>query len=332
MVAPTAFQLANEANARESARLSKLIRNLQNIQNVTNNWTAANWSEIANANNVNRLQALYEARKRNPAAYNFAKLIRNKKELVEKRKARLAMYGYLAKQNNWESRIPNWEAELFRRVHKTNSGTAAPALPSNFNLRRWRNAFTKEGTLKPVSGKEPVRFVPKLPVGPSLKARTWRAKSSNENFETVKSMTKKQLQLLSKVGPINWMALRVANEVPANNMTKYRRYLAARVIQRHLKRHQKKHASRGPSRGPSPRSPRTLARETALGIMGGARRAPGSPNNTRVTWSRNANGKISIHRTLNKLHLNLTQAQRNALNKMSENQAIAYIRNLARAH
>jgi len=257
VVVPTAFQLANEANARESARLSKLIRNLQNIQNVTNNWTAANWARTFNPNEEH-FQALYEARKRNPAAYNFAKLIKNKKELVEKRKARLAMYGYLAKQNNWESRIPNWEAELFRRVHKTVSGRPAPALPSNFNLRRWRNAFTKEGTLKPVSGKEPVRFVPKKPVHgfiPTLKELAWKAKSSNENFETVKTMSNAQLKLLSKVGPINWTLLKPKKRVsplPEKNVTRYRRAAAARVIQRHLKRHQKKHASRRPS----PRSTR----------------------------------------------------------------------------
>ena len=58
----------------------------------------------------------------------------------------------------------------------------------------------------------------------------------------------------------------------------------------------------------------------------------GPANNTRVTWSRNANGKISIHKTLRNMNMKLTEAQRNALNKMSETNAIAYIRNLARAH
>lgn len=84
------------------------------------------------------------------------------------------------------------------------------------------------------------------------------------------------------------------------------------------------------ARGPSPRSPATLAREAALGIAGGARRPPAAANNTRITWSRNANGKISIHKTLKNIKLQLTNAQRNALEQMPENQAMNYIRNLAR--
>jgi hypothetical protein len=84
------------------------------------------------------------------------------------------------------------------------------------------------------------------------------------------------------------------------------------------------------ARGPSPRSSGTKNRETALGIMGGARHAPGSANNTRITWSRNANGKINRFKTLENINLHLTQAQRNALLEMSENKAMNTIRQLAR--
>jgi hypothetical protein len=56
----------------------------------------------------------------------------------------------------------------------------------------------------------------------------------------------------------------------------------------------------------------------------------GPANNTRITWSRNANGKISIHKTLRNLNLGLTNALRNAISKMSENQAMNTIRQLAR--
>jgi hypothetical protein len=56
----------------------------------------------------------------------------------------------------------------------------------------------------------------------------------------------------------------------------------------------------------------------------------GPANNTRITWSRNANGKVLIYQTLSKLQLRLTNAQRNALSKMSENQAMNTIRQLAR--
>jgi hypothetical protein len=56
----------------------------------------------------------------------------------------------------------------------------------------------------------------------------------------------------------------------------------------------------------------------------------GPANNTRITWSRNANGKISIHKTLTNLNLGLTNAQKNALSKMPEKQAMNTIRFLAR--
>ena len=84
------------------------------------------------------------------------------------------------------------------------------------------------------------------------------------------------------------------------------------------------------ARGPSPRSPATRAREAALGIAGGARRPPAAANNTRITWRRNANGKINRFKTLENINLHLTQAQRNALREMSENQAMNTIRQLAR--
>jgi antibiotic biosynthesis monooxygenase (ABM) superfamily enzyme len=64
--------------------------------------------------------------------------------------------------------------------------------------------------------------------------------------------------------------------------------------------------------------------------MGGAGRVPGAANNTRVTWSRNANGTINRFKTLENINLRLTQAQRNALLEMSENKAMNTIRQLAR--
>ena len=53
-------------------------------------------------------------------------------------------------------------------------------------------------------------------------------------------------------------------------------------------------------------------------------------NNTRITWTRNANGKISIHKTLTNLNLGLTNAQRMVLESMPQNQAINAIRQMAR--
>ena len=87
------------------------------------------------------------------------------------------------------------------------------------------------------------------------------------------------------------------------------------------------HARKTPSpprrrRTPSPARPANNAHRRIHGI--------GPANNKRITWSRNANGKISIYRTIANLNMKLSQAERNALRNMSENQAMNYIRNLAR--
>ena len=308
---PSAYKEANNRNTRELERLRRLIGNLQKLNNVTNNWNDSRWLNEFEERNINYFKALYAARKRNPSAYNISKLRQNRRELLNKQQARRVAYGYVPKMRS--------------------------NMPTNFNSGRFRNAFTKEGTLKAPSGKKPVPFVPKKPVRgfvPTLKELAWKAKSSNENFETVKTMNNKQLKLFSKYAPVNWAMLkpkRRAVPLPNNNVTKYRRYLAARVIQRHVKRHQAKHASQ-PSRGFTLRPRETMHREMQLRIGIGAGRMRGPANNMRVTWSRNANGKISIHKTLRNMNMKLTEAQRNALNKMSETNAIAYIRNLARAH
>ena len=182
--------------------------------------------------------------------------------------------------------------------------------------------------LKPVSGKRPVGFKRERTNLPTLKELAWAAKSSNENFETVKTMNNKQLKLLSKVGPINWTLMKPKPRPTANNIARQRN-TAARKIQGAAKKYlRRKSAQR--VRGPSPRSPATLARQANLGIMGGAGRVPGAANNTRVTWSRNANGTINRFKTLENINLRLTQAQRNALLEMSENKAMNTIRQLAR--
>ena len=332
----TTFRAANRADALELTRLRNLLRNLQNIRHVTN-WNAENWSEFTNAN-VNRLRALYEAKERNPKAYVYSKLIKTYENLKNKRKTRLAMYGYVPKMTSgWKYKghyyvpasIPSWEAMNFRRVDKTGPGAYMEPLNTVENTRRWRNAFTAEGTLKAPSGKKPVAFKPKpnkRGFVPTLKELAWAAKSTNPNFETVKSMNNKQLKLLSKVGPINWAMMKPKKRVtplPANNVTKYRRHAAARIIQKAVKKQTRAKTSQG-----------FLLRTTSQRARNAQRlqRAPGPANNTRVTWSRRANGTINRHKTLEQLNLNLSQTERNALNKMSETNAMAYIRNLARAH
>ena len=144
-------------------------------------------------------------------------------------------------------------------------------------------------------------------------------------------MNNNQLKLFSEYAPVNWTMLkpkRRANPLPHNNVVEYRRTAAARVIQRAAKKYLKK-TTRNRSHG-FVRPRETILREVELGIGAGAHRASGPANNTRITWTRRENGKINRHKTLEKLNLNLSKNQRNALNKMSETSAMAYIRNLAR--
>lgn len=87
------------------------------------------------------------------------------------------------------------------------------------------------------------------------------------------------------------------------------------------------HARKTPSpprrrRTPSPARPANNAHRRIHGI--------GPVNSARVTWSRNSNGKIKRFKTLSNLGMTLTNAQRNALAAMSENQAMNTIRQLAR--
>jgi len=353
---PSAFQKANATNQAEIKRLEQLIANLQflNTHRPRDRRNNYNWMfhwENNHGNglsepNIERIQLANRERKTNPGNYNINKLQKNKYAIGTKRTARHWMYGYVPKVGaNWVAKRGRWvppnlpvnEVEEFHRVggprrRLFNSRGNPLVLNKAAKGDLWRSVLAKEGSLKPVSGKIPVGFTPKKPVRsflPTLKELAWAAKSSNENFETVKTMNNKQLKLLSKVGPINWTLLKPkkrAAPLPANNLTKYRREAAARVIGKAAKKYLKKK----PSQGPSPRSSATLARQANLGIMGGARRSPGAANNTRITWSRKANGKINIHKTLANLTLSIPQTMKNLLENMPENRAMNVIRQMAR--
>jgi len=342
---PTTFRVVHQANLEEMQRLRQLIRNLKNIRNIKNNWNPENWTNTFNNENIPRLQALYEAKKRNPSAYNLPKLKKNLKNVDSRRLSRLAMYGYVPKMTkNWAYKghyyvpasIPLREASKFRRVGKTGPGAGVDPLNTVQNITRWRNAFTAEGTLKAPSGKKPVPFKPKPNVRgflPTLKELAWATKTSNENFETAKTMNNKQLKLFSRYAPVNWTLLkpkRRANPLPHNNVVEYRRTAAARVIQRAAKKYVRAKANRQASRGFLLRT--NSQRASGLRRLQQLQNQKGPANNTRVTWTRRANGTINRHKTLEQLNLNLSKAERNALNKMPENNAIAYIRNLARTH
>ena len=250
------------------------------------------------------------------------------------------MYGYVPRAGaNWVKKkgfwvpphLPEWEVGAFQHPGHKRAWIKVDkpaALGVKTTAGHLRNVLTAEGLLKPVSGKRPVGFKSERTNLPTLKELAWAAPSSNENFETVKTLNNKQLKLLSKVGPINWTLLKPKPRPTANNIARQRN-TAARKIQGAAKKYLRRKASQK-VKGPSPRSPATLARQANLGIMGGARGAPGAANNTRITWSRHANGKINRFKTLENINLRLTQAERNALNKMTENQAMNTIRQLAR--
>jgi hypothetical protein len=323
-------------------RLHELTRNLRNLLHINNNSTDENWRNQFNNENIPRLKALYQAKKSNPNAYQMSKVKQNLKTVDNRRLSRLAMYGYVPKmKKNWvykgpylvPASIPFREVAKFRRVGKNGPGARVDPLNTVHNTSRWRNTFTTEGTLKAPSGKKPIPFKPKQTIRgfvPTLKEIAWAAKSTNNNFETVKTMNNKQLKLLSKMGPVNWTMLkpkRRANPLPHNNVVQYRRTAAARVIQRAAKKYVRAKASRQANRGILLRTNSQRERN-----MQRLQRAPGPANNTRVTWTRRANGTINRHKTLEKLNLNLSKTERNALEKMSENNAMAYIRNLARKH
>lgn len=77
-------------------------------------------------------------------------------------------------------------------------------------------------------------------------------------------------------------------------------------------------------RTPSPAHPTNNAHRRIHGV--------GPSNNTHVTWARNANGKVSIHKTLANINLRLTNEGRAALEQMPVNQAMNIIRQLARSY
>lgn len=346
---PSAFNKAEARNQAEAQRLHQLIANLKFINKYHNASNSPNWLWYWENNhgnglseaNIPRIQNAERARNANPANYNLAKIQKKIANIANKIMVRRWMYGYVPKVGaKWVEKsgfkvpqhIPESEVRNFRRVGKPGTWISSHgnpiALGRNTKSGNWRNVLAAEGLLKPVSGKRPVGFKSERNNIPTLKELAWAAKSTNENFETVKTMNNKQLELLSKVGPINWTLLKPKPRPTANNIARQRN-TAARKIQGAAKKYLRRKASQR-VQGPSPRSPATLARQANLGIMGGARRSPGVLNTRRITWSRNANGKVLIYQTLSKLQLRLTNAQRNALSKMSEKQAMNTIRQLAR--
>jgi len=342
------FRKANARNAAEIQRLTQLIANLQflnthrprgrrNNYNWMFHWENNHGNGLSEPN-IERIQLANRARKANPGNYNIKKLTTIKDDIVTKKRIRYWMYGYVPKVGaNWVVKGTRWvppnlpvnEIESFYRAGKNRQLINARGQPMVLGrvpgANTWRTMFTKEGTLKPVvytARRKPSPAKRSEPHLPTLKELAWKA-------TPMATMTNEQLRFVSQMTPMNLTMLKPkkrAAPLPVNNLTKYRREAAASAIGKAAK----KYLTKKPSQGPSPRSPATLARQANLRIMGGARRSPGAVNNTRITWSRNANGKIRIHKTLANIGISLSRAERNAISNMSENQVKNYIRNLAR--
>ena len=333
---PSAFNRAETRNQAESTRLQQLIANLKALEMLGEN---VNWNNIRPRNAGPRLQALKLARNANPANYTKEKLQKKRANLANKILVSRWMYGYVPKRGaNWVQKkgfwvpphLPEREVDAFWHPGHNRAwikGGNPEVLARGSRPGPMRNVLTAEGLLKPVvhtARRKPSPAKRSEPHLPTLKELAWKA-------TPMSTMTNEQLRFMSQMTPMNLMMLKSkkrAQPLSANNLTESRREVAARRIGRAAKKYLAARPGRG--QGPSPRSPRTLARQTNLGIMGGRRRSPGAANNKRITWSRNANGKINRFKTLTNLNLSLTNAQRNALLEMSENKAVNYLRNLAR--
>lgn len=346
----TAFNRAEARNKAEANRLRKLIVNLQFINNAARASNNGNWRSVMDTTEIDpallaSLTRANQARKANPANYTKEKLQAKLQNLKTKSLAARWMYGYVPKRGaNWVLKngfwvpphLPEWEVRSFWHAagipHKRAWIEKGKPVILSHNTKLsapLRNLFTAEGLLKPVvhtARRKPSPAKRPAPHLPTLKELAWAATPlSSVPNKTLKWMAE---QNLTPVNLTMFKPKKRAQPLSANNLTESRREVAARRIGRAAKKYLAAKPGRG--QGPSPRSPRTLARQAELGIMGGAGRSPGAANNTRVTWARRANGTIDRFKTLRNLNLSLTNAQRNALSAMSENQAMNTIRQLAR--
>ena len=346
---PSAFNKAEARNEAESNRIHQLMTNLEFLNqhkpsNSKNNswlwyWENNNGNGLSELN-IERIQNASRLRKANPTNYTNSKMYEKLVNLGNKIMSRRWMYGYVPKVGaNWVEKgglkvpphLPEWEVRKFRRIGKPRAWSVQgvpKVLARNTMSTRWRNAFTAEGTLKPLvhtARRKPSPAKPRERHLPTLKELAWKA-------TPMATMTNEQLKFMSQMTPMNLTMLKPkkrASPLPPNNITKYRRRAAAHVIGKAARKHLERKAAQR-VKGPSPRSPATLARQANLGIMGGVRRPPGVLNTRRITWTRNANGKISIHKTLRNLNLSMTQAMRNILENMPQNRAMNVIRQMAR--
>jgi hypothetical protein len=260
---PSAFAVANKRNTEELERLQQLVRNLQTLNRIGNNQNK--WRRLSNGNK-HRLHNLSMKRKSHPNQYT--KLNNKIKGVSGRITTRKFYYGYGPHaRSNWVMKkgfmvppnLPNEEVLPFRRfvrggrlgepiVVKPGTVLAHTGRPGTFPATfkfgsKWRNIFTKEKTLRPLVYTARPRPVPaKVPPRgflPTLKRLAWES----PGMAPMRTMTKEQLAFLGSLTGTNWNYMKpkpFPQALSPKTLTKYRRNLAARTIQRALKRHRAK--------------------------------------------------------------------------------------------
>lgn len=251
------FKRLNTENLREIKRLQTLIKDLKTL-----NWLGNNQNKWRNLTSENR-HRLHNLNMRRKSHQNqYTNLNKRITEILTKRSARFLTYGYAPRfEKNWVRKegllvpphLPASEARAFYRfvnnnglalkphtMRRKNTGkplSYGPEVKISNNMRR---ALESEGSLRPgpafkfknVYGPKLPAKTPKRGFEPTLKRLAW-------NKLPVSRMNNEQLAFLSQVSPINWTLMKpkpFPKPLSQNELTKYRRNLAARVIQRAFKK------------------------------------------------------------------------------------------------
>jgi hypothetical protein len=241
---PTTYQRAQREVANQIANVNRRIANLRKLNAIGNNQNK--WRELTHANR-HRLHQLKKNRnaKPNDNAYNYAKLQETLRALRQDVFRLKFFYGYKWRYNprniknvtingrlySVPLRIPNWEAVNFHRA----GGNRRIIAPGPYMNKR-HNVYSAKGWLKPLKYGPWPRPVParapKRGYLPTLKELAWAA-------TPMPGMTNEQLRFVSQMTPMNLMMLkpkRRAAPLSPTTLTKLRRNLAARTIQRAVKK------------------------------------------------------------------------------------------------
>ena len=243
------FRQANAENAKEMNRIKQIFKNLQWLGFYANN---PNWWRSLSRENRHRMHVLNLKSKSKPENYTFNVLNKKFRETQARLAARRVMYGYIRKSradNVYKNgrlvpeHLPAWEAFAYSRAGlpfaNNRTGHRSSLLPYDFNISKYRNNFTREGTLKPATTARhtrPANAKPaKLPPRGYLPTLKELAYAAAPELAPLRQMSNEQLQFVSN----NWKKLipkRRAPPLSNNAYTILRRHLAATILQRAWKK------------------------------------------------------------------------------------------------